>query len=265
MSTFLFPYKAGSVSAKELSKALGIKRIKADNSRFRGNPTKKVINWGSSTLPDEALKCQVINKPEAVAIAANKLTFFNAIKAYNQGVDTLEDYINQPLFATSRDSVESLRAIDHKLVIVERHKLTGNSGEGITVIEPDQPLSEAAPQLYVQYIPKKSEWRIHVLNGVAVDIQRKARNTEVPDEQVNWRVRNHANGFIFARNEGEAPPEGVISQAILAVQAIGLDFGAVDVIYNEKQAAAYVLEINTAPGLTGSTLEGYVKRFTEMM
>ncbi len=62
--------------------------------------------------------------------------------------------------------------------------------------------------------------------------------------------------FVFARGGVEAP-EDVKTQAIEAIRALGLAFGAVDVIWNEKQQKAYVLEVNTAPGLCGQTLEDY--------
>ena len=119
--------------------------------------------------------------------------------------------------------------------------------------------------MYVKYIPKKSEWRVHVFRGEVVDVQRKARRREVPDDKINWLIRNHDNGFVFARGEerGEIA-NGVEEQALAAVAASGLDFGAVDVIYNEARDMAYVLEINTAPGIEGSTLDGYVERFNTL-
>jgi D-alanine-D-alanine ligase-like ATP-grasp enzyme len=40
-----------------------------------------------------------------------------------------------------------------------------------------------------------------------------------------------------------------------------LDFGAVDVIWNEKEDKYYVLEVNTACGLEGTTLDKYVEQF----
>ncbi|MNY63636.1 hypothetical protein D3C86_2006230 [compost metagenome] len=52
---------------------------------------------------------------------------------------------------------------------------------------------------------------------------------------------------------------------MLAVNAIGLTFGAVDVIWNEYRHQAYVLEVNTAPGLTGTTLEKYAEAFRGLM
>ena len=150
--------------------------------------------------------------------------------------------------------------------IVLRHVLNGHSGEGIEVwsntLEEEHSVPDAP--LYVQYIPKTEEYRVHVLNGKVVDVQRKARNSEVQDDDVNWQVRNHQNGFIFMR-EGVTPesvPEQVIQESLKAVPALGLDFGAVDVIWNQNHDKAYVLEVNASPGMTGTTLELYCDAFT---
>ena len=53
----------------------------------------------------------------------------------------------------------------------------------------------------------------------------------------------------------------VRAQSVAAVRSLGLDFGAVDVV--ERQNKAYVLEVNTAPGLVGTTLEKYVDAIRE--
>ena len=47
--------------------------------------------------------------------------------------------------------------------------------------------------------------------------------------------------------------------AINAIRALHLDFGAVDIIYNERENQFYVLEVNTAPGLEGTTLQKYTE------
>lgn len=259
---FIFPYKKGSASAKALSEAIGAKRIKSEGSRFKGSPDKTVINWGSSELSDEIMKCKVINPPAITNIASNKLKFFQAIVDYNDddGYDN-DEVVNIPQFTTDRQYAAIMAGADGKLVVV-RHKLTGNSGEGIELIEGFNRGEDVMPEapLYVLYIPKKQEYRVHVANGQVVDLQRKARRHDVADEDINWRIRNHDNGFIFQRND-LVVPYSVPEQAVLACKAIGLDFGAVDIIYNEKQERAYVLEINTAPGLSGQTLGGYAERF----
>lgn len=250
MTLSIFPYNPASESAKGLAENLGIKRIKKQGSNFRGNPDKVVINWGNSMIDNpEISKCQVINKPEAVALAADKLKCFNSLEAFG---------VRIPSFTTDRNIAWDWLVEGNEIVC--RTILNGHSGEGIVLASTTEQLVDAP--LYVRYIPKKQEYRVHVFKGRTVDVQRKARNKDVPDDKVDWKIRNHGNGFVFCRNEhlGDVPRD-VTVQAEHAIVALGLDFGAVDVIYNDKYNRAYVLEVNTAPGLTGETLEKYTKLF----
>lgn len=248
---FIHPYKAGSESAKALAAAIAAQRLKLVGSKFKARPDRVVINWGCSKLPPEVMKCRVINHPDAVATAANKLKAFQAML----------DNARIPSFTTDRAVVyEWLR---DGFTVVARTILNGNSGAGIVLIEPNGKDEVVDTPLYVKYVPKKQEYRIHVRDGEVVDVQRKARRKDLADDLVNWKIRNHDNGFIFARNDVVCP-EDVTEQAVAAVKAIGLDFGAVDVIFNDKEKKAYVLEINTAPGLSGTTLEGYAAAFIKL-
>ena len=173
------------------------------------------------------------------------------------------DYCRTPEYTT--DFMAACRWLAQGSTVVERHVLNGHSGEGIRLVEPGGNEELQRAPLYVKYVPKNQEYRVHVCGGEAVDIQRKARRKDLPDEEINWKIRNHDNGFIFARNEdGQVPPD-VIDQAVRAVKALGLAFGAVDVIFNDKAQEAYVLEVNTAPGLSGETLAGYVRRFQDYL
>ena len=155
---------------------------------------------------------------------------------------------------------------------VVRHKLTGHSGEGIEIVRASEPLPDAP--LYVEYIKKENEYRVHIgrcpsksdtadASTSIISIQRKARRLETPDNEVNWQVRNHDNGFVYVRG-GVNPPPAVMDAASRALVASGLDFGAIDVIYNRKEGKAYVLEINTAPGVEGTTVEDYAAFFSSL-
>lgn len=305
MKAFIYPYKPGSESCKALAGELGLKRIAHTNSRFKGDKDTLVINWGASKVSEEVSKCTILNTPQAVKQASDKLLAFTKwnegrrstrkvkVGGQNHGlqidhelfngvspdfigdwnspkygmVKILEpapgdgDFVRTPEFTTDRH--QALRWLMQGSTVVERHVLNGNSGEGIRLIEPNGEEELRHPPLYVKYVPKKQEYRIHVCGGEAVDIQRKARRKDVADEDINWKIRNHDNGFIFARNEDGVVPPDVIVQAVNSVKILGLDFGAVDVIFNDKEQQAYVLEVNTAPGLSGSTLEGYVSRFKD--
>lgn len=248
----IYPYKPGSNSARELARALGVKRISHKNSRFRGKPEKTVINWGASNVPEEVGKCTLINNPDAVKRASDKLKFFENAEC------------RKPWYTTDWMEAGDYRD-GNNCTIVVRHVLNGHSGEGIELSEPGAYMPEEAP-LYTAYVPKKNEYRVHVFRGQVIDVQRKARKRDVPDDQVNWKVRNYANGFIFARN-GDAlwdvPPD-VLEQATRAVASLGLHFGAADVIFNDRRQLAYILEVNTAPGLEGTTLENYTAAFNAL-
>lgn len=248
---FLFSYKFGSRSARALSQAANLKRIRHVGSRFRPNPNKTILNWGSSTLPDGFNACSIINTPEAVARASNKLRFFEFLEELD---------VRTPDVALSAGEV--LLDIEDKptdkVCWLARTVLEGNSGAGIELIYGGQ---EDIPEarLYTKYVPKQDEYRVHVFNGRVLKVQRKARRHDVPDDEVNWQVRNHSNGFIFAANEDHEAPEDVTNQSVACVRELGLDFGAVDVVWNDRKGEAYVLEVNTAPGLEGDTLGRYVE------
>lgn len=132
------------------------------------------------------------------------------------------------------------------------------------------------------YIKKRSEWRVHCARAIEqlrdglrvrlddpaiLDVQQKKRRQTWPDgravqpDEIDAQVRSWVNGWVFARREIECPND-VIEQASLAFKASGLDFGAVDVIWNEHREEAYVLEINTAPGIEGSTIDLYASYFS---
>ena len=74
--------------------------------------------------------------------------------------------------------------------VVARTILNGNSGAGIVLVENEEQLVDAP--LYTVYIPKKQEYRVHVFRGQVLDVQRKARKQDVPDDEVNWKIRNMA-------------------------------------------------------------------------
>ena len=257
MTLRVYAHNAVSEGAKALGAALGVKRIKHENSKFRGTPGKTVINWGSSELPPEVtMGATIINKPEAIRRATNKLVFFQTCA--DAGAPRI------PEFTTSRDTVREWLASGRK--VVARTILNGHSGLGIVILEGEGVDIPAAP-LYTVYVPKKEEWRVHVMafDGelTVIDMQRKIRDPEfagVPD----WNVRSHANGFIFAREVAPPNPD-IITQAIKALEVSGLNFGAVDVIWNQQNGQAYVLEINTAPGLVGTTITSYADAFRRFL
>jgi glutathione synthase/RimK-type ligase-like ATP-grasp enzyme len=247
----MFSYNNASEGAKELSEILGIPRVKHNGSKFKGSKDKILLNWGATTerfTNPELAKCTVINKPENVDIAVNKTLTFQKFR---------EAGVPSPEFTTNR--TEALAWLEAGTMVFARTQLRAHSGRGIVIMDPEHPDTwEQTAPLYVKYISKKHEYRIHVCRGAVIDTQRKGLRPEHQGtEGVNWKIRNLANGFIYTRNDGHVVPPCVLDAGIRSVQALGLDFGASDVIFNQASNRAYALEVNTAPGLTGATVTNY--------
>lgn len=232
------PYKQCSASARALADYLGAKVLKLENSKFRPRRDDIVINWGnSSTYYGD---CIVFNSPLAVAIASNKIKTFQRLD---------EAGISIPEFCLDRDNVQYLSA---RMVVV-RNTVTGHSGDGIDILPKFTVPSEIpiAP-LYTGFIPKKAEYRVIVVDGKAVDIKQKRLSSTAPEDRSPF-IRNHANGWVQTRDNIDYV-EGLEDIAIDSVEALGLDFGAVDIVVDSHDEL-FVLEVNTAFGLEGLTIE----------
>jgi len=255
MRPIIYPYKMGSGSARALADSLSqlrSKRVYPDR-KYKPFSNHLIINWGNTELPSWYVSgMQWINHPEPVSRASNKLTTLD----YLQGHE-----VDIPEFTTRPDEAESwLRGGE---LVVARTLLRANSGRGIVLMGTDDQLVRAP--LYTKYFKKMYEYRIHVLGGQVIDIQHKRRSYSTADADVNYQIRNRDNGWIFARNNMADPDQSVLTNAVSAVEGLGLDFGAVDVAYNDHYKKACVFEVNTAPGLEGTTLEKYCQSLTNLL
>ena len=117
----------------------------------------------------------------------------------------------------------------------------------------------------MRYKKKRHEYRVHFAkesNGTYTIIDTTQKKKRKGFENVNTKIRNHQNGWIYAR-EDIYLPQDLKTQALNAAFCSGLPFGAVDLIWNEKEDKSYVLEINSAPGIEGTTLQQYVNFFVK--
>lgn len=249
-NTYLWAWNSHSQGARELAELLDIPRIRHEGSKFKPSSNKIVINWGSSTNLDAYHeRIQWVNHPSLISNVQNKLWFFR-----DQQVNS------QARLVPWTVSQDVAREWNEKSSVVVRNILTGHSGNGIIVVPPNGDIPRAP--LYTKYIPKDAEYRVHIVDGVVIDVQRKIRD---PDrEPTDWKVRSYDRGFIYVRR-GIQPNTDVSVQARLAFTASTLDFGAVDIIWSEKKQQAFVLEINSAPGLVGSTVVKYAEALTNLI
>jgi len=259
--TFKIIRNRASTGSKTLANALRCKRNKLGSwpPRLFQND-KIIINWGSSQ-PIESWnngRRALLNKPSAVSLACDKLKTFKTLLPH---VD-----INIPQFWTPANFQEAQQLLDDGTtpILLARSLLSGHSGAGITVLRRGERIPQDA-KIVVEYIKKKSEYRAHVVNGEVILLIQKKKRSGVEQTRDQALIRSHDNGWIFACNDVETPPETLKPMCIEAVAALGLDFGAVDVIVAQDDSV-FILEVNTAPGLEGeTTINAYRDAFQRMV
>ena len=252
----IIPYKIGSRSAKLLKESLvedGVRCFrKTTSDQFNPKNTDLILYYGGTDhLMYERTTTNNINRCRY--IAQNKLSAFRVLKDNN--IPTVE--------WTDSHTV-ALSWLEQGKLIVGRRSLTGHSGQGIELYHADDVQGDAAIggeheccPLFTIYMKKTYECRIHVFNGTVIDAQIKKKVKDYEGE-TNTYIRNHHTGWVYCR-EDFIPTDQCKQIAIDAVIALNLDFGAVDIIYNKYHNQYYVLEVNTAPGLEGTTLINYRK------
>ena len=246
---FIFPYKAESEGAKKLSEALDCYRISRTNSRFTRSDDKIIINWGwGNTLPTEVAACPIIiNQPASVEKAIDKIKTFQCFR---------EHMIACPDWTTNRTEAESWWRSGYTVYC--RTQTSGHDGSGLVAAHNsyNSPVTVVDAPLYTRGISGGStntEYRVTVFGEDAISYQKKVIRSDFTGTP-NHLVRTSGNGWGFDYVSERDVPHQVDAEAIASVQALGLDFGGVDVLYSTVYRKAYVLEVNTAPELTPFSL-----------
>jgi hypothetical protein len=259
MAIKIFAYSKVSESARALADALDVWLIRHEGSRYRPRRGDTVINWGKGRVWSPA---RTINHPTHVDLVVNKLHFFASMSA-RDGRDDLGQLPRVPEWTTDIRVARTWCGVDcqgRAKKVVVRRILNGHEGRGIEIHSMPEDIPHAP--LYTKYVPKSAEYRVHMVAGNVIDVQQKVLRRSVDPDTANWGVRNSANGFVFQRQNINVP-EDVKLQSTLALRASGLDFAAADVVWHHRRAKAYVLELNTAPGIEGSTITSYATALRE--
>lgn len=207
------------------------------------------INWGCSTLSKDY--SPILNKPIAVENAVNKERALTILKAKD---------IPTPLVSES----------EARTAILSGSKIVGRTtyhskGRGFymcaTVASIDRAKRLGATH-FLTYIDDALEFRVHIIKGKSIKVSQK-----VFPEGLEANRRNHRFGATFEYPHDFSHKKTLRRIAKEAVEALELDFGAVDLLYTEE-GGFYVLEVNTAACLTdetSDTLDRYVTEFMNIL
>lgn len=274
MSMIIMSHNNGE-GARNLADALGCKLATTKEAPLP-RKVRYAINLGISESSDkhQAMESRIgltpqgvfrLNRFGSVSIASSKLETLTALRRNGVG---------HPTFVASPDEANFKVLVEGKTMIA-RTLDRASQGRGIEVLTPERVRQDGGilrAGLYTEAIDKGREYRVHVgaIDGGyrVIDVQRKIRRPDVADTDRPF-IWNHDNGFIFVRDgvNINTVPNSVLDVALRAVRALGLHFGAVDIVVPRRGRAdvmampAYVLEVNTAPGMVGRTVQRYAEYF----
>lgn len=205
-----------------------------------GERQDHLLRWGTSQSVGYIPEIQTWNLKRAIENTTDK---YNALRMLDERGIPVPPYSRDP-------SVLEYPMLGRR----EQHA----RGNDINLVLQEQDIYESEAEYYVQYVPTKYEFRVHVING---DIVRVAQKVPEGEGEYEPHIRNHETGWIFVNPRVDCPQKYV---AMGAVEALDLHFGAVDMIIGED-GDAYILEVNTAPSLNDTNLEIYGDEFAEML
>lgn len=234
---------------RALARKLGIRYV---NTESLYGQYKTIINWGCSGFKSDAF---VLNRGPNVGVAVNK------IKALRQ----LAPFVPCPELTESSHEAKSWNRGD---IVLGRDIVGGKQGNGITVFRLGE-LNQEEHQykFYTRYVPKKREFRFHVAFNELFWTQEKLKRRNIGDDVGDPLIRNDGR-YVFAFKHLEDKPildyEQGKRYAIKAIHCLGLHFGAVDIGWHPEHDWC-IYEVNTAPGIEGTTLEKYAEHFNRKL
>lgn len=119
------------------------------------------------------------------------------------------------------------------------------------------------PDFWVQRIPLEDEWRLHFFRTRKGNMKLLRSGIKLPKTlKAHPWVKSHRLGWKISYIGGA--PASLVEVGRRAVEALQLDFGAVDVALTPTRQPI-VLEVNTCPGLDSGTLLKYVDAIEERL
>jgi len=291
MTAHIWYSGATDITGRALQDALAINGGREKPRNLGANDI--LIGWGTKTKQDFNLPLgKILNHPNAIRKNRNKFSALEVMKAHrdlagNIAICCKADQVKRKM----QDGAMALPMVGRK----NYHQ--GGAGWWTCICDSHIDLAIAEGVQYFQkFLDIKTEYRIHVFDGKIIYAVKKVENaTEAgwiaqrrekildyaqkndihvdratmdyvlgklyKEQQLPDRiVRSNHRGWKFSSVALNLLPAALKNTAIKSVEALGLDFGAVDCCV-DMNSHPWILEINSGPGLHGTTLEKYTAAF----
>lgn len=237
----------------------------------QGSSPRLIVNLGTTEeLPYEGL---ILNSQDMVRAASNKR---KARTVFEEA-----EVPAPPLFLRAKDVSED------DLPVIGRTSYH-RKGRGFWFCKTQRDLQRAVragATHFLGFIPDTREYRVHAfIKGRYLELPPEEREANhyvsVKVSEKVWQgegqpaleepQKNHEFGWVFLGQQNRRGEElDVVRYASKqAIAALGMDFGAVDVMYKVRTKRPFVLEVNSTPSLAddnANTCEVYARRILKTL
>jgi hypothetical protein len=205
----------------------------------------KVINWGNHIFSDNSKFS--LNVPSAVANASNK-TFSRRIlrKAkiaipatyfYNEDFRESLPVIARPAYHHAGNNFYVLNNTNEYVKLSSKYDLKN--------------------WYFSEIFPKTHEFRVHCAHGKILQVSNK------PLAEGELRANHSVVEESWRALKWSEYNDNVCVQSLKAIEALCLDYGAVDIMYNSANNSVAICEVNTSPSITTEYSSGkYAEYFS---
>lgn len=247
--------------------------------------TRSIVRLGSTTPTPVGKKFIEVNTVQAIKNSANKLLMKQCFQRgdvrtalwwrYNQTLETMPE---QHSFFVG-DTEETVMLPDVAFPLVAKH-VFGSRGTGNYLLK--------TPEDFVRWLPGKTlnnyifekfysynrEYRLHVTSEGCFYTCRKLLREDTPADKRWFRNDSNCNWIVEENSSFDRPSnwDAIVAESVKALNAIGLDFGAVDVRVQSASRSTkkkgeqvrenpefIIIEINSAPSFGEITLQRYLE------
>ncbi len=236
MNILLRRRKLGRTSCREVASRTEMHVFR--NDKNLPDMVNFLFRWGCTTACDAK---HTINKSEAISLANDK-------KATRLTLAQLENK-GKPIIPLTWDTAAdfTIKYSKYPVIVRPTHHAQGRSLYFCTEINQVKTachkIQDKGKDYYIsEYIEKEAEYRVFVVQNRVVWVTKK---TPANPADIAWNVAQGGRFYNVPWNEW---PLRACRIALMTTEAVGLDFGGVDVMQKGKDF--YVLEVNSAPSMT---------------
>jgi glutathione synthase/RimK-type ligase-like ATP-grasp enzyme len=289
MSEYIWYSGATDITGKALAEAL-----ECEGGRNKPSNKDIIIGWGTKTDRDVDLgRAKVLNHPNVIKLNRNKLSTLNLLYSDRNLKPSISPYF------MANDISAAIRSQGQNIFPLIGRSKYHQGGKGLWLCLTKDHVEQAktaGAEYFQKYIDIKTEYRLHIFGENIIYAQKKVENpsiegwTNQKKEKINDYaeknnatldgttvdfvisifakeavlpdriVRSNKRGWKFSSVALSSLPSSLKDVAIKSLKCIGLDFGAVDCAIDNSNTP-FIIEVNTGPGLQGTSFSKYVEAF----